>query len=124
MSIMPKVYDLTVDDVGYNGVTKRDIGKKMIVWDNGCVDIVKPYEPLTRNWIGHHIVENGGYYIDYGKDEGGNTVFICPTLPENVLELFPEVIVDDCRLYKHIWLVFPKNTRLTVKRTKWKGVEL
>lgn len=124
MSIMPKVYDLTADDVGYNGVTKRDIGKKMVVWENGCVDIVRPYEPLTRGWIGHYIVLNGGQYSHVTKDDDGNMVFYCDVLPDDVGILFPQASVSCRGDYVRSKLVFPKNTRLTVKRTKWRGVAL
>lgn len=124
MSIMPKVYDLTADDVGYNGVAKRDIGKKIVVWENGCIDIIKPYEPITRNWLGHVIYENGGRYSHHTKDDEGNLVFYCDVLPNNAQQLFPQAAVIHRGDYVRSKLVFPKNTRLIVKRTKWKGVAL
>lgn len=121
---MPKVHDLTANDVGYNGVTKRDVGKKLVVWENGCVDIVKPYEQLLRCNIGWVIVANGGAYSDHRHNADGNFVFYCDVLPNNAQQLFPQATITRRGDYVRSLIIFPKNTRLIVKRTSWKGVAL
>jgi hypothetical protein len=120
----PKVIELTLDDVGYNGVTKRDIGKLMLVWPNGCTDITSKYEPINRNWLGHVIYENGGRYSHHHKNDDGDLVFYCDILPDNVAALFPQAIVISRGDYVRSKLVFPKNTRLKTLRTTYKGVRL
>lgn len=121
---MPKVYDLTADDVGYNGVTKRDIGKKMVVWENGCVDIIKPYDKLLRCNIGWAIVVNGGSYSDHRHNADGDFEFYCDVLPNNARRLFPQATITQRGDYIRTLIIFPKNTRLKTLRTTYKGVKL
>ena len=124
MAIIQRVYDLTADDVGYNGVTKRDIGKEMVVWESGCVDIIKPYDQLLRCNIGWVIVAHGGSYSDHRHNVDGDFVFYCEVLPNNAQQLFPQATITrrgDC---VRTLIIFPKNTRLIVKRTHWKGAAL
>ena len=121
MAIMQKVYDITSDDVGYNGVTKRDIGKKMVVWESGCVDIIKPYDQLLRCNIGWVIVAHGGAYSDHSYNAEGDLVFYCDVLPNNAQQLFPQATITRRGDYVRTLIIFPKNNRLIVKRTHWKG---
>jgi hypothetical protein len=119
-----RAIELTQNDVGYNGVTKRDVGKIMLVWPNGCTDIISKYEKLLRCNIVAVIVANGGSYSDYRHNADGDFEFYCDVLPHNAQQLFPQATITRRGDYVRTLIIFPKNNRLLVKRTTYKGVKI
>ena len=93
---MTRLTQITIDDVGYNGVTKRDLGSWLIVWPNGCTDIIRSKYNAERKiafasntnrncCIGIVRYKSGRVYLDYN----GKMKRISP-LKADLIELYSE----------------------------------
>jgi hypothetical protein len=73
---MARLTQITIDDIGYNSVTKKDVGAWLITWPNDCKDIVRSKfnaekriayaSNMNRNCcIGIIRYSSGRVYLDY-----------------------------------------------------------